>query len=134
MGLATQVHLWLHWVGGLSIAVGDTYASAQLTLVEVAGSVSVHAVEEDAEQVRAAGYHIIGGHKPERDNGQDDAGITCGVRSSARGDMEQRYRIIICFENFFIQIIIGIVKGRYTRCLSLIAANRGTAAGSKAYQ
>lgn len=50
----------------------------KLTLIKIPGSMTIQTVEEDAQQVRGAGNHIIGGHKPERDNGQDDTRITCG--------------------------------------------------------
>ena len=66
---------------------------------------SVQAVEEDAEQVRGAGYHIIGGHKPERDNGQDDTRITW-----TGGDTERALRITIAQGGGSESIVEWVVK------------------------
>lgn len=69
-----------------SLATRRSRHAIALTLIEVPGSVSIQAVEKDAEQVRGAGNHIIGGHKPERDYGQDDTGIAFGERGSGIKD------------------------------------------------
>jgi len=46
-----------------------------LTLVEGPGGVSIDGVQQGGGYITPAGDHIVGGHEPERDQGQNDASI-----------------------------------------------------------
>lgn len=46
-----------------------------LTLVKGSGCVSIDGVQEGGGYITPAGDHIVGGHEPEGDQGQNDAGV-----------------------------------------------------------